>query len=195
MKKIKILDVGSGKHSYAVDFFKPMLENVEYTVTTVDIDPDNEPDILADMKQPFPEDMHNQFQLVLASHCLEHVERSMVIPVMQNLANVVAPRGELWLVVPSLEWAASQIIQKKETPAVQLAIYGGAEADKPNFYYHHSGFTLMSLRDLLRHVGLVEKGAYQQEYKVKINGIEQELPLMQNLVIGAKPDADPVVIG
>lgn len=194
-KKLMVLDVGSGKSSLAETWFADVLEGKEYEIHRADIDPEVEPDLIWDIRQTPPDDRLGMYNLILASHVLEHVERSMVIQAVKNMAALLANHGELWIGVPSLEWCAAQIVKGKDSPAVQLCIFGGGEIDKPNFYYHHTGFTLMSLRQLLEAAGLVVRRAQQNPFAINMiyDGEEYKYEGVQNTVCGVKNDPPEVI--
>ena len=195
MSDLRILDVGCGKGSVVETAFEEMLRGRSYELVRLDIDPDNKPDYVHDIRQPLPEELVGQFDLVMASHVLEHVERSMVMLSVIHMASALHHMGELWLVVPSLEWCAGEILAGKLTAGVQACIYGGPEADKPNGYYHHTGFTVPWLRFLVENAGLILRKAYQNEFGIHMtaaDGQTRDYTGVQNVVIGAKYVDDPV---
>lgn len=202
MKKLQILDIGCGPKSIAVQVFEPIIteQGYEYELVTVDIDPENKPDYVHDIRKPFPPELLNRFDLILASHVLEHVERYAAIQTVKNIYEALAPGGELWAVVPSLEWCVDEIRKGTPNSAVWLIIYGGGEPDKPSYYYHNQGFTLPVLRDLLTLGGFVIRRAYQTPLPLHMksgkDGTEIVYHARQDVVIAAKPgDAGVEIIG
>lgn len=187
--KLRILDMGSGDGAVSLSMFANILKDNEYELVRMDIDPDTKPDVVHDIRQPLPAELVGQFDLVMASHVLEHCERSAVIPALKNMVAAVRVMGELWVVVPALDWVAKEIVKGRLDHTLQLCIFGGGELEKPNYYYHHSGFTLDSLRDLFDLMGLVTRKAYQVPFGIKTtapDGSVQETHGMQNVIIGLK---------
>ena len=188
-KKLRILDVGSGK-STALKVFKDIIDQgYEYELVRVDINPSNEPDVVHDIRKPFPPELLGQFDLVLASHVLEHIERSIVTTTVKNIAETLAYMGELWIVVPSMEWCAEQIMAGNYEVAIWQCIYGGGEPNMPNYYYHHQGYVLPMLRILLVGAGLVERRAFQQPFSInfpKADGTIYTTHALQDIVVGAR---------
>jgi len=133
----KILDIGAGGHPYQTD---------EGTVLTVDLREETKPDYRCDFRRlPFGS---GEFDIVYSSHSLEHIPRGDVGQVLDEWMRVVAPKGELRLIVPSLDWAAEQIVQSKGALNHDIlnVLYGQQEY-KQNF--HQCGFTAASLGAML----------------------------------------------
>ena len=197
VKKFQVLDVGSGK-SIAATVFKDILEGHEYDLVTVDINPITNPTLVHDIRKPFPKEMLGRFDLILASHVMEHVERSQVRQTTQNLADTLAHMGELWIVVPSMEWCAERIMEGHIDASIWQCMFGGGEPDMPNYYYHHHGFTLTMLRGMMRHAGLVDRKAYQVPFSISFSHKEGEEYFSQavaDVCIGAKMDMPVETIG
>lgn len=198
-KRLQILDIGSGPNGgTALDVFAPILEQgYEYDLVKMDIVPDNNPDIVHDIRNPLPPELHGRFDLILASHVFEHVERHVALPAFRNMASALAKNGELWIVVPSLEWCAEQILNNKVTAAVWLCLYGGGEPNQPSYWYHNMGYTLTTLRQVFTICGLVVRKAYQVPFTLPFMQVgsdeKREYVALQNVVIGVKVD-DPVDI-
>ncbi len=179
---IRILDIGSGPESVAAQIFESIEEK---EIIRLDADPENSPDILHDITRPLPEEMRSQFDLVLASHVLEHVDRMQVVGTFRNVISAVKNRGEVWILVPSLEWTANEIINQRDGIHVQLAFFGG---QKNPWDFHRCGFTLASLRQMVELCGLIVKKAYQSPFTI-FSG-ETQFSAVQNIVIGARYDTE-----
>jgi hypothetical protein len=91
--------------------------------------------------------------------------------------------GEVWIIVPSLEWAANEIINQRNSLAVQATIFGG-QLDP--FDAHLCGFDLANLRRQVEICGLIVRKAYQSPFSFTLNG--KEYGSLQNIVIGARYD-------
>lgn len=177
---MRILDIGSGPESMAAVIFKDVPDK---EIVRLDALPEVNPDILHDITQPLPAHLHGQFDIVYCSHVLEHIDRVKVIPTIRNLTQALANLGELWVLVPSLDWAASEIVQGRSAGAILALLYGSQ--DTP-FQYHRVGFTLRDLRVLMEAMGLVMRKAYQSPFTVVID--ETRYTCIQNVCIAARYD-------
>ena len=177
---VKILDVGSGYESVAEKVFT-WIEDKE--IIRLDFNDEASPDIVHDITEPFPEELRNQFDIVYVSHVLEHIDRQKVINTFRNCTGALKNMGEIWAVVPSLEWAANEIINRREGIHVQGALYGGQ--DHP-LDYHRVGFTLAALRQMIELCGLIVRKAYQSPFMTIFDG--KEYQCLQNVVIGLRYD-------
>jgi predicted SAM-dependent methyltransferase len=195
-QRLQILDIGCGPDPIAPIVFQPIIEQgYEYDLTTIDINPANNPNYVHDIRNPFPPELIGKFDLVLASHVFEHIERHVALPTFKNMADTLAKDGELWVVVPSLEWCADEIRNGRNTAAVWLCLYGGGEPNMPSTWYHNMGYTLMMLRDVFKSAGLIVRKAYQTPLLLpfkRADGAEHTFHALQNVVIGVKVD-DPIV--
>ncbi len=184
---IRILDIGSGPESVAAQIFSGIPEK---EIIRLDADPDNKPDIIHDITQPLPEELRSQFDLVLAAHVMEHIDRDKVVNTFRNVISSVKNMGEVWILVPSMEWAASELINQRDGVQVQLSIFGGQK----NFWdIHRCGFTLAALRQMVEICGLIVRKAYQSPFKIW--QADKEYTAIQNIVIGARYDGinDPAM--
>lgn len=176
-----VLDVGSGKEGTAHIIFGAK----EPTVIRLDIDPDNTPDFVHDITQPLPAELLGRFDVVLASHVLEHISRYQVIETLTNLTGALKHLGELWVLIPSIEWASAQVMSGNPSPAIHPVIWGGQLNE---WDYHKSGYTLATLRQLMENVGLTIKRAEQAP--LTISQGEKVYHALQSLVVGMKYVAD-----
>jgi predicted SAM-dependent methyltransferase len=171
---MKILDVGAGK--------TPVEKaNAEDEVFTVDLNPENEPDLVWDIRNPFPEEHLNQYDLVTASHVLEHIPRLQVLPTVVNLRNCLKDGGTLYIGVPSMEWVAGELLREKPSNAVIHVIYG---MDEPVYQQHRCGFTLMMLRNIVELAGMVPRRATQTPLKIHMDGFDYQTT--QNIVVAMR---------
>lgn len=175
--ELDVLDVGGGFDHTHVNTYFP-----KGRIKFLDIDPETKPDILQDITLPFDPEYHRKFDVVFCSHVLEHIDRLKVIQTVKNLSEVLRPGGEFWVLVPSLEWAAREILNQRSYTAVQGLLYGSQHNP---YQYHKVAFTIPLLRDMLtKHGGLVIRQAYQSEIYLNY---DPPVPAMQNIVIGWKP--------
>jgi len=177
---VKILDVGSGPESVAGAIFEQIEDK---QIVRLDANPDNHPDILHDIREPLPEELRSQFDLVLAAHVMEHIDRNKVVDSFRNAISAVRNIGEVWIITPSLEWTANEVINKRDGAHVQAMLFGSQENE---YQTHRCGFTLQSLRQMVEICGLIVRKAYQSPFTVIVNGAEYAC--IQNIVIGARYD-------
>lgn len=176
---VKVLDIGSGAESVA----KQVFSHLEIEVTRLDADAEVNPDILHDITQPLPEELHGAFDIVYVSHVLEHIDRLKVIEAFRNATKAMKNLGEIWVLVPSMEWAANEIINRREGVHVQANLFGGQRSP---FDYHRCGFTLSALRQLAELSGLIIRKAYQSPFTVSFDN--KEYVSLQNVVIAIRFD-------
>lgn len=176
---MKILDIGSGKESVASLVFSH-IEDKE--IVRLDADANLNPDIIHDITKELPKELKGQFDIVYVSHVLEHIDRSFVIGTFINLSAALKNLGEMWIIVPSMEWAAQEILNQRDGRHIQGMIWGGQNT---SWDYHRCGFTLSALRQLFELTGLVVRKAYQSPFGIVLDG-DKQVNCVQNVVIGAK---------
>ncbi len=175
MADLLLLDVGSGPDSVAAQFFD------DFEVTRLDGDAALDPDVVHDITKPFPDEHQGIYDLVFCSHVLEHVPWSKVIQTVEHLRSALKKGGELWIIVPALEWAAHQIMLDEPSPTLNSFLYG---AQTNPWQLHQSGFTLNLLRLVMAQTGLTIKQAYQTPFQIDMDGKKYEAK--QNIVIGMR---------
>jgi SAM-dependent methyltransferase len=186
--KLSLLDIGAGPEPVSREFFP------DATILTLDIDPDNSPDYVHDIRAPLPDDLYHKFDVVFASHVLEHIEYRMTRKTLTSMASALKPGGELWIIVPSLEWIADEIAaESKNMAAVIASIYGGQGSP---FQYHKSGFTIAMLRQIMSSMGLIIRQAKHGRLQIHWDSSNPDdaatMDAIQNIVVGMSP---PVVGG
>lgn len=174
---LRILDVGCGKESVAQLVFQAD----DKKITRLDAFEENKPDVLHDITKPLPEELKGSYDIVYASHVLEHIDRESVHITIKNLVDALAPMGELWITVPSLEWAARELLANHDGVHVQLMIFGG---QNNHLDYHRCGFTLRSLRKMMELNDLIVRKAYQAPFQISYG--DKFFDCVQNIVIGLK---------
>lgn len=145
-----VLNIGCGPRgpSRIHDYFPPGV----WREIRLDIDPRNEPDLLASMT-----DMSvvadASVDAVWSSHSLEHLERHQIVPALKECLRVLKPGGILKLFVPDLQSIAPLIADDKlhqvlyQAPAgpitVHDVVYGHSDAiaSGQSYMAHRSGFT------------------------------------------------------
>lgn len=132
----------------------------------LDIDPDAEPDILADMAH-LPEGI-GPFAVTFSSHSLEHLYPYDVEKCLSGVYRVLAPQGKAVFIVPDLEGLSptEDIVfiaeSGHEIRAVDM-FYGFRPAlERHPYMAHHTGFVAATLKSALERAGFanvrVERG-------------------------------------
>lgn len=122
-----------------------------------------------------PADWEGTFDVVKASHVLEHFDFERTPTILAEWCRIVKPGGELRLEVPDLEWAAQRIVEgtfdtyimghfwgDEGHPFWMQPPYGGKAkdgrwlADSFDHNHHKSGFTPKYLATRLHDAGLVD---------------------------------------
>ena len=127
----------------------------------------------------------NYYNIIFLGHFLQFKDRREISPFLKQLRESLVEDGELWVTVPSLEYAALQIL-KDDNPSFDAftALYG----DDAN--PHKCGFRLLELRLVVTNAGYEVRRAVQEGYKIGMITKDgtQEMLSMQNLVIAARHD-------
>ena len=176
-REVLLLDVGSGNEGTAAYFFP------EAAIERMDADAEFNPDFVHDIREPFPEGALGKYEVLFLSHVLEHIERSKVGVVLANLKSALKDGGELWIIVPSLEWVGRELTKDKPSPVTLAAIYGSQTNE---WQYHKSGYTLYLLRQLIMKSGMIARQAYQGPFTVTMNG--KDYPSLQNIMVAMRHD-------
>lgn len=149
--QIFVADIGAG-------WWTPHFENSR--IKRFDLNPDAKPDVLCDIRS-IPE-KDETFDLVYASHVLEHFYFWEAPEVLREWARILKVGGEIKIRVPNLKWAAAQITKAcaDETYDANYAfgsIYGtrrDVRATEPDStQIHRCGYVPKSLRGLFEFVG------------------------------------------
>jgi len=181
---IKILDVGSSSlEDTAADIEGVFgLAGEELEITRLDVRKNVKPDIVHDITRPLPKQYHGAFDIVVASHVMEHIPRLKVLDTFQNIAECLRIGGEMYVIVPSMEWVAAEIYYGRVTAVVQSSLFGG---QNHRHDYHKVGYTLEWLRFIMENVlQMVIRRAYQAPFTILID--DEAHQALQNIVIAMK---------
>lgn len=181
--EIDVLDVGSGDGSSTRGLFP------NARIVRLDAYPIVGADYVADITEGLPLDLNLSFDIVIASHVLEHIDRKKVVGAVKNIRKALRYGGLAYLVVPALEWAAREILKDKPSDGLLAFLYG--EPDIP-FQAHVSGYTLMMLRHVAAMAGLHVRDAYQTPFLMTLTGIDsrEEFTPTQNVVVAMRAEDD-----
>jgi predicted SAM-dependent methyltransferase len=150
-------------------------------VLTLDVDEKLKPDILADAEN-MPPELYEQLDGLLASHVLEHFSYWKTEKVLSGWVRCLKEGGEIHILVPSLEWAAREVLSENPSPAVYAQLYAG---QVNQWDVHLTGFTMRKLRQLMDRVGISTNVARTGIYHVRV-GTMGEFEAMQHYVAGVK---------
>lgn len=123
-----------------------------------------------------------QLDTIYASLVLQYTPYREVVAVLKEWAGLLKPGGQLYVTVPSLEWAATQIISEKPLPVIMPFIYGNQGGPGQ---FARSGFMLPALRNLVALAGLEVREAGPFDATVQMG--EDEYKVQQLLVLAVKP--------
>jgi predicted SAM-dependent methyltransferase len=145
---MKVLAIGENARNLAQDIF---------------------PEAEVDTTPLLPGKRRTDYDSVLSYMALPCVPYREVMKTARAWVDALKPGGELTLMVPSLEWAAVQILSPERSPALTLHLYG--EQSNPQ-RFHSSGFTMLDLRSLCSMVGVAVTHASTGEYTINDNVCE-----------------------
>lgn len=107
-------------------------------------------DVYADMASlPFE---NSTFDLIYASHVLEHAHRRMILSTLSHWRALLKPGGTLRVAVPNFEAITEWYTKTRDLPALMGLLYGGQNHPKN---YHTVTFDSFTLGEALRKAGLV----------------------------------------
>ena len=135
-----IADLGSGPISpYFMD---------EGEIVSIDIREDMRPDVVADLRYlPIP---NETFDVVHASHSLEHFKWTEVHTVIDEWTRVLKVGGEIRIAVPNLRYTAKRLLDDTLIAQDFWVLYGEQDYDEN---IHMGGFTPKMLKSLLESTG------------------------------------------
>jgi hypothetical protein len=168
-----ILEIGAGPKPKAKDSWP------DAVVETMDADDQYDPNYVCDARMP-PEELYGLYDHVMASHILEHIPYFETIQVLERWKLLLKDQGRLHIVVPSLEWAAEQILSETPGKAVLPHLYGGLTT---KWDIHHAAFTMPHLRACLETAGIACVRARTGEYAIRLSD-ESLTVAMQHYVCG-----------
>lgn len=104
-----------------------------------------------------------EYDSLLAYMCLHQVPYREAVETVKSWVNCLKKGGELTILVPSLEWAAVQILSKEKSPVLMVHLFG--MQDKAE-HYHSSAFTMLDLRSLCSLSGVAVTHASTGVYNI-----------------------------
>lgn len=172
-----VLEIGANKKPQAQ--YIPSFSGAK--IVTLDVDEKQQPDIVADAAN-MPATLYNKLDGLLASHVLEHFSYWQTEKVLEGWVKCLKDGGELHILVPSLEWAAREVLSENPSPAVYAQLYAG---QVNQWDVHYTGFTMRKLRQLMERVGINCHTAKTGVYHIRV-GSMGEFEAHQHYVAGVK---------
>ena len=141
------------------------------------------------MNLPYPA---STFELIYASHVLEHINRNMILTTLHHWKNLLKPGGTLRLAVPDFDAVCNYYMATKDVSKVMGLLYGGQQylLDR-----HCITFTHASLTESLELVGFknvrewdwrqVEHSAYDDYSQAYLPHMDKENGRLMSLNLEA----------
>lgn len=136
---------------------------------TIDIDPANAPDILADAADLGMIESGSADEFY-ASHVLEHFPWPRALHVLAEWARVLNTGGTLKVAVPDMEIYARLLIEGQNPWHVTRSIYGAHWMTPGGPQGHHHGYTKRMLLDALTILGFGDFDIWSSNYPEAANG-------------------------
>lgn len=137
-----IADIGSGGQS---PYFQ------EGVPVRMDIREDVKPDIICDVRQ-IPEPAC-KYDIVYSSNTLEHFSHQGILKVLMEWLRILKKGGEIRLIVPNIEWAAKNVMDKKIDDFTMWVFFGQQSYPKD---FHACGFTPDTILALFKMTGCLK---------------------------------------
>lgn len=172
-----VLEIGANVKPQAQ--YVPAFEGAK--IITLDVDEKMKPDVVADAAN-MPPELYGKLDGLLASHVLEHFSYWDTEKVLKGWVKCLKDGGELHILVPSLEWAAREVLSENPSPAVYAQLYAG---QVNQWDVHYTGFTMRKLRQLMERVEINCHTAKTGIYHIRV-GTLGEFEALQHYVAGVK---------
>jgi len=136
-----------------------------YDLVRVDIRDDVNPDYRCDVRLlPFD---NESFDLVFSSHVLEHLGRSEWEEVLKEWLRILKPGGEVFLVLPNIEWAIKNFKSDVVSNDVLNVLYG---AQSNPYDFHYNGLWPKRVAQALKDNGVNEVNVEESGYNMILRG-------------------------
>lgn len=137
--------------------------------TTLDIDPSNKPDIVANAAE-LSMIKNGTCDEVYASHVLEHFPWPYVMNTLAEWTRVLKPGGIIRISVPDMALLAKMLSDGNNIWHVMGCIYGGHWATPGGPQGHHFGYTWSMLVDMLTLLGFDDFKHWNTTFREAANG-------------------------
>jgi predicted SAM-dependent methyltransferase len=112
------------------------------------------------------------YDVLVSYHALNKVSFREAQRVLNSWVECLKKDGEFQLFVPSMEWAAEQILSENPSSATLMHLFG-TQVDQSNFSV--SGYTMRMLRNMCEKAGLSITHAKAGEYTIGEENCEMHL--------------------
>lgn len=134
-----------------------------------------------DFISPVPVEYHGQFDAIVANNVLQRFNFMSAVGIIKSWVQCLKDGGEFHLIVPSLEWAAREVLSENPSPVCMVVLYGGQGGDGS---VHTSGYTMRLLRAHFASAGLNATKARTGDASIEYNG--KVLSFQQHYLCGVK---------
>ena len=173
--KLKVLEIGAGPKPQAQQIWQ------DADIETMDADEKYNPTYLHDAAT-IPEELYEKYDVLLASHVLEHFPHWKTLNVLSEWIKAVKiGTGSVHIVVPSFEWAAEQALSEHPSRGTLPHLFGGITTP---WDVHMTAFTMRHLRFVMEKSGLAVTQARTGPYL--INAYGQVVTAEQHYVCGVR---------
>ena len=147
----------------------------KYDIVRVDLNPDVEPDFIADVRDLSQFD-DNYADGIFCWHVIEHLYTHEVVPTLKGFLRVLKPGGFAVIGTPDLHVAAYQVVMGNIDKPIYMSgvgpiyavdmLYGfRPEIASGNYYMaHKTGFTSTTLADALKEAGFAKASVHAENY-------------------------------
>jgi hypothetical protein len=165
---VKFLEIGAGRETSQLETCFGFNKEVE--ITTLDINPAVEPNIVSDARQIYPK--LKDYDIIFASNVLNYVPWYETGYVLKNWSLALKDEGELHIIVPSAEWIGEQLISEKPTWIINYLLFGtlGQNGASGIGAAGMSSFTMRQLRGYGDLAGLKTISAKTGPVEIEIDG-------------------------
>ena len=136
---------------------------------TVDIDPANKPDIVADASG-LPMIESGSVEEVYVSHVLEHIAWPYALSALAEWSRVIRIGGTLKVAVPDMSIYGEMLARKENVWHVMAMVYGGHWATPGGPQGHHYGYTWEMLIEIMTVLGYADLEHWNSDTLEAANG-------------------------
>lgn len=162
----------------------------EYDLVRVDIRDECNPDYRCDIRQlPFESE---SFDMVFSSHVLEHLGRNEYLNVLKEWLRLLKKDGELFLILPNIEWAIRESQSKKPKLNDMLNVFYGAQSN--DYDYHYNAFWPDRITQILNELNMDVKSIEHIGYNMLIKANFRQKADSMETALAALPAASQLKV-